>query len=260
MSQVGDVSRDDLRRALETLGVRRGSAIVVHGSLKRFGRIDGGAATVVDALLDAVGPEGLVTMPVYSSSLDANGDLLRRPAPDAPVTTGIIPATFGRHPRVVFALHPLYAYGFYGRDAAELAQKTERLMVPYGADQPLACLFPRKGLIVQLGVDDVTNTSIHVAEEMADPAYLVDKKSVSAITVDEFFGLPVERRRAVLAKHRTGPRRDFLLCTPLIAAAGLRRTALVGQAVVAVTDFTGMCRLLTDALRRNPQLMIRPAH
>jgi aminoglycoside 3-N-acetyltransferase len=252
------ITREAIGQALKALGIRRGQAIVVHGSLKRFGRVEGGAEAVVEALLEAVGPEGLVTMPVYSSSEDQNGDLLREPAPDTPVSTGVIPAEFRRHPQAVFAPHPLYAYAFYGKDAVELARKCERLLVPYGADQPLTCLFPRQGLIVQLGVDDITNTSIHVAEEMADPAYLADKKSVSGITVEEFFRLPVERRREILAKHRTGPRRDFSLCTPLITAAGLRRTATVGQAAVSVTDFTGMCRLLTDAVRRNPKLMLRP--
>lgn len=257
MTQTGIVTRGDIRHALEALGIRPGHAVVAHSSLKRFGRVEGGAAAVVEALIEAVGPEGLVTMPVYSSSTDENGDLLRTPAPGAPVTTGVIPAAFGRHPRVVFARHPLYAYAFYGQDAADLARKSERLLVPYGADQPLTCLFPRQGAIVQLGVDDISNTSIHVAEEMADPAYLADKKSVSGTTVDEFFRLPAERRREILARHRTGPRRDFSLCTPLIVEAGLRRTVTVGQAAVSVTDFGGMCRLLTDALQRNPNLMLR---
>lgn len=251
------VTREDIRHALETLGIRRGHALVVHSSLKRFGHVDGGADAVVEALLAAVGPEGLVTMPVYASSVDGNGDLLREPAPGSPVSTGVIAATFGRHPQVTFAPHPLYAYAFYGKDAPDLARKCERLLVPYGKDQPLACLFPRQGFIVQLGVDDITNTSIHVAEELADPTYLADKKSVSGITVDEFFRLPVEQRRAILAKHRTAPRRDFSICTPLIAAAGLRQTTRVGQATVSVTGFSGMCHLLTDALRRNPHLMIR---
>lgn len=259
MTQTVPVTREDIRRALEALGVGRGRAVVVHASLKRFGRVDGGAEAVVDAVAEAVGPEGLVIMPVYRSSVDAHSDLLREPGADARVSTGLIPAVFGRQPRAVLSRHPLYAYAFAGREAADLARRCERLLVPYGADQPLTCLFSRRGLVVQLGVDDVTNTSIHVAEELADPDYLADKKSVSGVTVDAFFRLPVGQRREILAKHRAGPRRDFSLCTPLIEAAGLRRTLRVGQAPVAVTDFGGMCRLLTGALQRNPNLMIRPS-
>jgi len=245
-----------LSDALHSLGIAPGDAVVAHGSLKSFGAVEGGAATVGAAVMAAVGAEGLATMPVYASSIDEHGDLLREPAAGAKVVTGLIPATFAGLPGVRMTRHPLYAYSYYGRDADTLADACERLLVPYGPDQPLHCLFARRGKIVQLGVDDVTNTSIHVAEELADPAYLAEKKSVSHITVDEFFALPAEERRAILQKHRTGPRRNFRLCTPLIEAAGVRRTAMVGSARVAVTDFTGMCERLLAEFRRDPEFML----
>jgi len=241
---------------LHSLGISPGDAVVVHGSLKSFGIVEGGAAAVSEAVMTAVGTQGLITMPMLTFSEDEHGDLLREPTVGAKVHTGLIPATFATLPDVRKADHPLYAFSYFGRDAESLARECERLMLPYGADQPLHCLFARRGKIVQLGVDDVTNTSIHVAEELADPEYLAEKKSVSRITVDDFFALPVEARREVMRRHRTGPRRDFRKCTPLIEAAGLRRTAIVGSARVAVTDFTGMCELLIAEIRRNPDFML----
>ncbi|MHB9108028.1 MAG: AAC(3) family N-acetyltransferase [Armatimonadota bacterium] len=251
------VTKSMLCTALRDLGIVPGDAVVVHSSLKSFGQVDGGPAAIAETVTEVVGTDGLVTMPVYAQSEDEHGDLLRVPEPAARVSTGIIPATFGRLPGVRLATHPLYAFGFFGRDAEELQRKTERLLLPYGPDQPLNCLYPRRGKIVQLGVDDVTNTSIHVAEELADPDYLAAKKSVSATTVDAFFALPVEARREIMEKHRTGPRRDFRKCTPLIEAAGLRNAVLVGSARVAATDFVGMIDLLSEEIRRNPELMIR---
>ena len=44
----------DLRR----LGVRPGDLLMVHSSLRRLGPVVGGAAVVVQSLLDAVGPGG----------------------------------------------------------------------------------------------------------------------------------------------------------------------------------------------------------
>jgi len=257
MSHLPIVTKSLLIAALRDLGLAPGDAVVVHSSLKSFGQVEGGPAAIAEAVMDVVGTGGLVTMPVYAQSEDEHGDLLRVPDPAARVNTGIIPATFGWLACVQLAAHPLYAFGFYGRDAEELARKYERLLLPYGPDQPLNCLYPRWGKIVQLGVDDVTNTSIHVAEELADPAYLAAKKSVSKTTVDEYFALPVEARREIMRKHQTGPRRDFRKCTPLIEAAGLRKTVMVGSARVAVTDFVGMIDLLSDEIRRNPELMIR---
>lgn len=256
MNDLPFVTKSMLITALREIGLTAGDAVVVHSSLKSFGQVKGDSATIVSAVLAVVGADGLVTMPVYAQSEDDRGDLLRVPAASAPVSTGIIPATFRRFPGVCLATHPLYAFAFYGRDAEELARTSERLLLPYGPDQPLTCLYPRRGKIVQLGVDDRTNTSIHVAEELADPEYLAAKKSVSAITVDAFFALPVEERREVMRKHQTGPRRDFRKCTPLIEATGLRKTTLVGNARVAVTDFVGMIDLLREEIRRNPELMI----
>lgn len=257
MSDLPIVTKSLLIAVLRDLGLAPGDAVVVHSSLKSFGQVEDGPAAIAEAVMDVVGTDGLVTMPVYAQSENEYGDLLRVPAMTAPVSTGIIPATFRRLPGVCLAAHPLYAFGFYGRDAQELAQTYERLLLPYGPDQPLNCLYPRRGKIVQLGVDDVTNTSIHVAEELADPEYLAAKKSVSKTTVNEYFALPVDVRREIMRKHQTGPRRDFRKCTPLIEAAGLRKTITVGSARVAVTDFVGMIDLLSDEIRRNPELMIR---
>jgi len=250
------VTQSMLLAALRSLGVSSGDAVVAHGSLKSFGHVEGGAAAVAGAIMAAVGSQGLATMPVYASSEDEYGDLLREPAAEAKIYTGLIPATFAGLPGVRKVCHPLYAYAYYGRDAEELARECERLLLPYGADQPLHCLFARRGKILQLGVDDVTNTSIHVAEELADPDYLAEKKSVSHVTVEDFFSLPVDKRREIMQKHRTGPRRDFRRCAPLIEAAGLRRSAMVGSARVAVTDFTGMCELLIAELTHNPEFML----
>ena len=256
MNNLPVVTKSLLIDSLRELDLGIGDAVVVHSSLKSFGRMEDGPSAVAEAVMAVVGSDGLVTMPVYAQSEDAQGDLLRVPAATAPVNTGSIPASFARLPGVRLAAHPLYAFAYYGRDAEELARAAERLLLPYGAGQPLACLYPRRGKIVQLGVDDLTNTAIHVAEELADPPYLADKKLVSAITVDEFFALPREERREVMRHHRTGPRRDFRLATPLIESAGLRKTATVGNARITVTDFSGMIDLLGDAIRRNPNILI----
>ena len=52
------VTRDTLTRGLRELGVAPGSVLQVHSSLSRLGYVEGGAETVIDALLEAVGPDG----------------------------------------------------------------------------------------------------------------------------------------------------------------------------------------------------------
>ena len=49
---------DDLRR----LGIEPGDVVMVHASLRAIGPVDGGAAGVVAALDEAVGPSGTLLM------------------------------------------------------------------------------------------------------------------------------------------------------------------------------------------------------
>ena len=52
---------DDLKR----LGLERGVAVEVHSSLSRMGFVEGGALTVINALMDIVGEDGAIVMSAY---------------------------------------------------------------------------------------------------------------------------------------------------------------------------------------------------
>ena len=49
---------EDLVQDFHRLGVPGGGLVMVHSSLSSIGHVDGGAETVVDALLEALGPTG----------------------------------------------------------------------------------------------------------------------------------------------------------------------------------------------------------
>ena len=62
------MTSDDIKAGLRQLGLKGGDAVEVHGSLRSFGTVAGGAATVVDALMDVVGVEGALIMSAYPLS------------------------------------------------------------------------------------------------------------------------------------------------------------------------------------------------
>lgn len=53
---------------LKSLGLKEDMSIEVHSSLSSFGHIDGGAETVIDALMDVVGSGGAIVMPSFRMS------------------------------------------------------------------------------------------------------------------------------------------------------------------------------------------------
>ena len=63
-----EVTRRDIERGLVRLGVREGHLVEVHSSLSAFGRVAGGAGTVIEALLSTVGATGAIVMSAYSVS------------------------------------------------------------------------------------------------------------------------------------------------------------------------------------------------
>ena len=67
---------------LADLGVVRSDRLLVHCALSSFGRIQGGAQAVIEALEQAVGSTGTLVMPclLYTSPSPRDGLLSRMPS------------------------------------------------------------------------------------------------------------------------------------------------------------------------------------
>lgn len=61
--QTPIVRHPDLVAGLRRIGVRPGGVAMAHSSLSALGWVEGGAATVIEAFLDALGPTGTLVMP-----------------------------------------------------------------------------------------------------------------------------------------------------------------------------------------------------
>ena len=69
------VYRDEITAALMEIGVRRGDTVMFHSSLSSMGWVVGGADTVIDGFLDAVGPSGTVVVPTLCRMPDGERHL-----------------------------------------------------------------------------------------------------------------------------------------------------------------------------------------
>src|SRR5690606_7280962 len=73
------VTREEIAEGLRRLGVAGGQEVLLHSSLKSFGRVDGGPDAVIDAFLDVLGPSGTLVCP----TLTFNGFEATRPVFDS---------------------------------------------------------------------------------------------------------------------------------------------------------------------------------
>lgn len=59
------LTQKDIVKGLERLGLERGMAVEVHSSMGSLGWVEGGAPTVINALMEVVGEDGAIVMSAY---------------------------------------------------------------------------------------------------------------------------------------------------------------------------------------------------
>ncbi|WP_020390727.1 AAC(3) family N-acetyltransferase [Kribbella catacumbae] len=182
---MADIVRGDIAAGLDRLGLGKRSAVIVHSSLSSFGRVDGGAEAVCEALLEVCGS---VLMPAATS--DHTGidppPGLRRPlnayepcatwelfdeqlasatqySPELPIDRelGRIPETLRLTQPHHRSTHPTFSYVAAGAEAERLIS-AQRLARPLG---PINELGELDGTVLLLGVSHTANTTIHLAEQ-----------------------------------------------------------------------------------------------
>lgn len=161
------ISRDRLVDDLRTLGLTAGMDVMVHSSLSSIGYVVGGADTVVDALLAAIGPEGTLLMPSFNHGAARVYNPLT-----TPTTNGAIPDAMWRRPDAVRSMHPTHAVAAIGPNAEAYCRGHLDIGV-WAPESPIGRLIHGGGYILSIGVTHNTTTAHHVAE-MSVPCGCID--------------------------------------------------------------------------------------
>ncbi len=174
----------DLRETFTSLNVGPGSRIILHASLKRVGWIVGGARTVLETLMELIGPSGLLAMPSHSAEIGDPNDWENPPVPESwiPVIMetmppydprwsaasrlGVVAELFRTLPGVYRSSHPQLSLAAWGRGAQELVSK-HPLDFGTGDNSPYGGLYALNARILLFGVDFSNCSMLHLAEYRA---------------------------------------------------------------------------------------------
>jgi aminoglycoside 3-N-acetyltransferase len=170
----------DLRR----LGLAAGQSVLLHASLRSLGPVDGGAAAVVAAFLDVLGPDGTLVVPAMTMGNSATSrDFARQvrgmnrrqrrdyrlslPAFD-PLTTpssgmGAIAEQVRTTPGAVRSAHPQSSFAAVGAKANYYMSRHQP-ECHFGRESPLAALYEDSAVIILLGTSYSACTAFHLAE------------------------------------------------------------------------------------------------
>lgn len=143
---------------------------MVHASLRSLGRVIGGASTVVQAMLDAIGPEGTILAYVDFEPFYDDGDAEipvfdKRIAPAAR-DHGVLHETLRTWPGALRSDHPDAGVVALGRRAEWLVHK-HPFQYGYGEGSPFERAIEAQVKVLMLGAPLDTITLLHYAEHRA---------------------------------------------------------------------------------------------
>ena len=190
------LTKSDIIKGLKKLDLKKGDHIIVHSALSSLGEVVRGADTVIDAIIEVVGPEGTIIVPTFGSS-----DKVFNPKKSS-TNLGIIAQTLWQRPNAVRSRHPLASVAAIGAKADWLIEGHENKSLAHGEETPYIKLAEINGKILLLGVDQDRNTCLHCAEEIAQLPYLRTVR-----------GKYVDRNRKIVKKnwkYFPGPHRNFI--------------------------------------------------
>lgn len=236
---------EGIEAQLASLGVRRGQCPVVHASFRALRPVDGGPLGVLAALRLALGVSGTLVLPAMTGS--------RNPAAYDPAATptkdmGALAEAFWRQPGVLRSGHPTSSFAAEGPHARAITGP-QPLSPVYGPDSPIGRVWTADGFVLLLGVDHTANTTIHLAEALAEVPYracqwatLRDGGQTRRVEFDE-------------TDHRC---RNFALADGWLPADGLQREGMVGHAWARLARAHDVVDVVVDRLRADATRFLCP--
>ena len=163
------LTKKEIVELLRANGLETGMIVEVHCSLASTGYIVGGAQTLVDALMEVVGYQGTILMPVHSAhnseptfwknpTVDCElAGKIREAMPafhrkESDVDMGSVTENFRRREGVVMSSHPTYAFAAWGKYAKFLCNH-QSLHFCLSEESATARMVELKASVLLIGVD-----------------------------------------------------------------------------------------------------------
>lgn len=160
---------EDLVDGFRRVGLRAGQTTLVHSALRTFGPVDGGAETVVDALLAVLGPTGTLVVPTFTFIHEVEEAPIIDPVADRSEMGAISEAARTR-PDARRSTAYRHSFAAIGR-RAEIIAGVDPALAPYDLRSAFGVMLALDTQVLLLGVTYSNSTSHHFAEWMCDVPY-----------------------------------------------------------------------------------------
>ena len=238
-------TKEDLIRDLKEGGVPAGSLLHLKVSMKAIGKIEGGAQTLLDALLKVVGAEGTLVIDSFISSypLPLNEeDAKKISTEDSPSYAGALANVMIQHPKAVRSKHPIQKFTAIGKLAHELM---DNHLPQSGGYEVLDRMAQMGALNLSVGRNTVGVGTTHVAIEKCGFSKKESLRGVNYLTSDGKIEL-------FQVNWSGGCGRGFPKFIPLYEEAGFLKRIKLGSADAVLTDMAGTLAVEIQQLKQDP--------
>ena len=164
------LSQADITQGMHTLGLKPGAVVLVHSAMRTFGRIDGGADTVVAALLEVLGPTGTLVAPTFTfQHAIRQPDPVIDPAAD-PSEMGAVTEAVRLRPDALRSTTFRHSFAAVGRRAGEITEVDPELS-PFDVRSSFGVMVALNAQTLLLGVTYESSTTHHFAEALSEVPY-----------------------------------------------------------------------------------------
>ena len=237
------IHRDILTQQLLELGVEPGGVLLVHTSFSKVKPIEGGPIGLISALHSALGSTGTLIMPSMSYDDDHVFDKTKSHC----MEMGVVADTFWRLPGVLRSDNN-HAFAAVG-PLADRILAPHPIDIPHGLDSPVGRVYEADGQVLLLGVDQTSNTTIHLSESLSGVRYGRDKY----ITILKD-GIPTRFEYQEI-DHCC---QNFSLVDDWLDEHGLQKRGVVGNADARLIRSKDIVEVVTEQLKENETTFLHP--
>ena len=237
------ISTDTLGHQLFDLGVKPAGVLLVHTAFSKIGSVRDGPSGLIEALRRAVGPDGTLVMPSMSYDDDHPFDPDSTPCPEM----GVVAEAFWRQSDVLRSDSP-HAFAAVGPLAARITAP-HPIDPPAGLDSPVGRVYELNGQVLLLGIGHEADTTIHLAESLAEVRYRHDKY----VTV-------VENGRPVRFDYKEIDHccRNFAMVDGWLDARRQQRHGTIGHGEARLSQSRDVVTVAREQLRANETVFLHP--
>jgi aminoglycoside 3-N-acetyltransferase len=163
------LTQTDIVSAFRATGLGAGDVVLVHSAMRTVGKIADGARTVVDALLEVLGPTGTLVVPTFTFAHEAEDDPIIDPSTDRS-EMGIITETARSRPDALRSVAYRHSFAALGPRGSVITDVDPSLS-PFDLRASFGVMLALNTQVVLLGLTYSSSTSHHFAEFVCEVPY-----------------------------------------------------------------------------------------